>query len=119
MQWVKNGILNATLLYPTGGAEVIQTAVKILNKQAYNKETKLLTNVITSDNVNIMLSQIQKIKEQQVEIEQETLKINNLNNTYSTQRNLLYFITALLTVMVVLGVFLYFLLNEKSSLIEF
>ena len=115
MQLVKNGTLNATLLYPTGGAEVIQTAVKILNKQAYNKETKLLTNVITSDNVNIMLSQIQKIKEQQVEIERETLKINDLNKTYSTQGNLLYFITALLTVMVVLGVFLYFLLNEKQQ----
>ena len=115
MQLVKNGTLNATLLYPTGGAEVIQTAVKILNRQAYNKETKLLTNVITSDNVNIMLSQIQKIKEQQVEIERETLKINDLNKTYSTQGNLLYFITALLTVVVVVGVLLYFLLNEKQQ----
>lgn len=60
MRDVKNGTLNATLLYPTGGAEAIQTAVKILNKQPYNKDNKLLTNVINSENVDIMLSQIQK-----------------------------------------------------------
>ena len=114
MQDVKNGVLNATLLYPTGGAEAIQTAVKILKKQPFEKETKLLTNVITSDNVDIMLSQIQKIKEQQVEIERETLKITELNKTYSTQRNRLYFISALLTIVVILGAFLYFILQEKQ-----
>lgn len=114
MQDVKNGVLNATLLYPTGGAEAIQTAVKILKKQPFEKENKLLTNVITSDNVDIMLSQIQKIKEQQVEIERETLKITELNKTYSTQRNRLYFISALLTIVVVLGAFLYFTLQEKQ-----
>lgn len=58
MQDVKKGILDATLLYPTGGAEAIQTAVKILKKQPFKKENKLLTNVITSENVDIMLSQI-------------------------------------------------------------
>jgi signal transduction histidine kinase/DNA-binding response OmpR family regulator len=114
MQDVKNGVLNATLLYPTGGAEAIQIAVKILKKQPFEKETKLLTNVITSDNVDIMLSQIQKIKEQQVEIERETLKITELNKTYSTQRNRLYFISALFTIVVILGAFLYFLLQEKQ-----
>jgi signal transduction histidine kinase/DNA-binding response OmpR family regulator len=114
MQDVKNGILDATLLYPTGGAEAIQTAVKILKKQPFEKENKLLTNVITSDNVDIMLSQIQKIKEQQVEIERETLKISELNKTYSTQRNRLYFISVLLTIVVILGAFLYFLLQEKQ-----
>ncbi|WP_435358010.1 hybrid sensor histidine kinase/response regulator transcription factor [Emticicia sp. SJ17W-69] len=114
MQDVKNGVLNATLLYPTGGAEAIQTAVKILKKQPFKKENKLLTNVITSDNVDIMLSQIQKIKEQQVEIEREILKITQLNKTYSSQRNRLYFISALLTIVVILGAFLYFLLQEKQ-----
>ncbi|MCP9765173.1 substrate-binding domain-containing protein [Lacihabitans soyangensis] len=114
MQEVKNGTLNATLLYPTGGAEAIQTAIKILKKQPFKKENTLLTNVITSDNVDIMLSQIQKIKEQQVEIERETLKITELNKTYSTQRNRLYFISALLTIVVILGAILYFLLQEKQ-----
>ncbi len=115
MKDVKNGVLNATLLYPTGGAEAIQAAVKILKKQPFEKENKLLTNVITADNVDIMLSQIQKIKEQQVEIEREVLKITELNKTYSTQRNRLYFMSALLIIVVILGVFLYFILQEKQQ----
>ncbi|MES2796527.1 MAG: substrate-binding domain-containing protein [Bacteroidota bacterium] len=114
MQHVKDGILDATLLYPTGGTETIQTALKILKKQPFKKDNLLLTNVITSENVDIMLSQIQKIKEQQVDIERQVLKIADLNNTYSTQRNRLYFISALLTVVIVLGAILYFLLKEKQ-----
>lgn len=114
MQDVKNGVLNATLLYPTGGAEVIQTAVKILKNQPFQKENRLFTNVITSENVDIMLSQIKKIKEQQVNIERQVLKITELNKTYSSQRNRLYFISALLTIVIVLGAFLYFLLREKQ-----
>lgn len=114
MQHVKDGILDATLLYPTGGAEAIQTAIKILKKQSYKKDYRLLTNVITSENVDIMLSQIQKIKEQQIDIERQLLKITDLNTTFSTQRNRLYFISALLTAVIVLGAILYFLLKEKQ-----
>lgn len=114
MKQVKAGILDATLLYPTGGTEAIQTALKILKKQPFKKDNLLLTNVITSENVDIMLSQVQKIKDQQVEIEREALKIADLNNTFSTQRNRLYFISALLTAVIVLGAFLYFLLKEKQ-----
>lgn len=114
MQQVKDGILNATLLYPTGGVEAIQTAVKILKKQPFKKENRLLTNVITSENVDIMLSQISKIKEQQADIERQVLKITGLNQTYSSQRNRLYFITALLMAVIILGAVLAFLLREKQ-----
>ncbi len=114
MQDVKNGLLDATLFYPTGGVETIQTAAKILKHQPFARENFLLTHVITSDNVDIMLSQMQKIKEQEVEIEREMIKISELNKTFSTQRNRLYFISALFTIVVILGVILYFLLQEKQ-----
>nr|WP_255066764.1 substrate-binding domain-containing protein [Lacihabitans sp. LS3-19] len=115
MQQVKERILDASLLYPTGGAEAIQTAVKILKKQPFKKENKLLTNVITAENVDIMLSQIEKIKEQQVDIERQVYRINDLNKTYSSQRNRLYFMSALFIGVVVLGTFLFFLLQEKQQ----
>jgi signal transduction histidine kinase/DNA-binding response OmpR family regulator len=115
IQNVKNGIFDATMLYPTGGTEAIQTAVKILKKQHFEKDNKLLTNVINSENVDIMLSQIKKIKEQHVDIERQALKITALNQTFSSQRNRLYFTTALLTVVVLLGALLFFLLREKQE----
>lgn len=115
IQNVKNGIFDATMLYPTGGIEAIQTAVKILKKQRFEKDNRLFTNVINSENVDIMLSQIRKIKEQQVDIERQALKITALNQTFSSQRNRLYFTTALLTVVVLLGALLFFLLREKQE----
>lgn len=114
MQDVKNNILNATLLYPTGGAEVIQTAVKILKKQPFEKENKLLSTVIDSNIVDILLAQFKKLNEQQLDIERQDSKIQNLNKTYSSQRNRLYFISVLFTAVVILGAFLYFLLQEKQ-----
>ena len=114
LDMVKKGMIDATILYPTGGEETIQTAMKILKKQAFNKENQLFSTVISHDNVNIMLSQFQKIKVQQGDIERQALKITDLNNTYSSQRNRLYFISALLTAVVILGAVLYFLLQEKQ-----
>ena len=115
IQNVKNGVLDATMLYPTGGMEAIQTAVKILKKQPFEKDNRLLTNVINSENVDIMLSQIKKIKEQQVDIERQAIKIQALNQTFSSQRNRLYFTTALLMVVILLGALLFFLLREKQE----
>jgi signal transduction histidine kinase/DNA-binding response OmpR family regulator len=115
LDMVNKGMIDATILYPTGGEESIQTAVKILKKLPYNKENQLFTTVITPDNVRIMLSQFQKVKVQQQDIERQALKITQLNDTYSSQRNRLYFISALLLVVIVLGGFLWFLLTEKQK----
>lgn len=114
MQNVKNGILNATLLYPTGGAESIQIAANILNNKPYSKENILLSNVISQENIDIMLAQIQKIKEQQIDIERQELKIKDFNITFSSQKNRLYFISILLILVLILGVILLYLLREKQ-----
>lgn len=115
LDMVNKGMIDATILYPTGGEESIETAVKILKKLTYNKENQLFTTVITPDNVRIMLSQFQKVKVQQEDIERQALKIAELNSTYSSQRNRLYFISALLLVVIILGGFLWFLLFEKQQ----
>ncbi|MBL7814016.1 MAG: substrate-binding domain-containing protein [Saprospiraceae bacterium] len=114
VQAVQNGSLNASLLYPTGGAEAIQTAVKILKKQAFEKENRLITTVITPENVSIFLAQFQKLDEQQSDIERQALKVNELNKTYSSQRNRLYFTTTLLIIVVGFGAVLFYLLREKQ-----
>ncbi len=115
LDMVNKGMINATILYPTGGEESIQTAVKILKKLPFNKENQLFTTVITPENVRIMLSQFQKVKAQQEDIERQAMKIMELNTTYSSQRNRLYFISALLLIVIILGGFLWFLLFEKQK----
>lgn len=113
-QGVKNGFLDASLLYPTGGSEAIKTASKILKKQAYEKENKLPTTVINADNVNILLAQFKKLDEQQNDIDRQALKIQDLNKTYSSQRNRLYLMSGLLIAVILLGAILFYLLREKQ-----
>jgi ribose transport system substrate-binding protein len=49
--YVKQGILDVTFQYPTGGAEAIDTALKILHGEQVAQETVLGTRMFTKDNV--------------------------------------------------------------------
>jgi ribose transport system substrate-binding protein len=49
-QAVLNGELNATFLYPTGGREAIQTAMKILYTEPVEKQITLETATIDREN---------------------------------------------------------------------
>ncbi len=52
IMYVKQGILNATLQYPTGGAEAIDIALKILAGEEVPHEITLGSRVFTADNVD-------------------------------------------------------------------
>jgi len=51
VMYVKQGILDATLQYPTGGAEAIDIALKILNGKEVPKEITLGSRIFTTENV--------------------------------------------------------------------
>jgi ribose transport system substrate-binding protein len=51
VEYVKKGMLDATFLYPTGGAEAVDTALKILKGEKVDKEITLGTKLFTKDNV--------------------------------------------------------------------
>jgi ribose transport system substrate-binding protein len=50
-QYVVQGILDATFLYPTGGAEAIDVALEILNGNEVPKHIVLGTRLFTPENV--------------------------------------------------------------------
>ncbi len=50
--YVKDGILNATFQYPTGGDVAIREALKILNGESVEKRIVLGSRIFTADNVN-------------------------------------------------------------------
>ncbi|WP_418264158.1 substrate-binding domain-containing protein [Flavobacterium faecale] len=88
IQLVKDGILNSTILYPTGGSEAIKLALKIINKEIVPKNNKLNTILIDSLNADIMSNQLDKITIQQSSIEQQQSIIKNREQEYATQSNL-------------------------------
>jgi len=52
-QYVAQGILDATFLYPTGGAEAVETALSILQGARAPKQIVLGTRLFTRENVAV------------------------------------------------------------------
>lgn len=111
---VKDHILDATFLYPTGGGEAIELALKILKGEEFEKDNELLTSIIDQDNAEIMYSQMLKLNDQMRDIELQAALMDDLTKTFSTQRNTLYVTVGLLTIVLLLGAILLFQYKEKQ-----
>lgn len=112
---VERGILEATVLYPTGGKEAIRTAVAILRKRPFKRENRLPITLIDSSNVRTMKLQGEKIREQQTDIEKQIRRINGLNQIYISQKNTLYFTLGSLIVAILLGGWALYLFRGKQA----
>ena len=105
IQLVKDGVLESTILYPTGGSEAIKLALRILNNEIVPKNNKLNTILIDSLNADIMSNQFDKITIQQSDIEQQQSVIKNQERKYSTQNNLLKLLTSLFVIVLSLAIY--------------
>ncbi|WP_338868731.1 substrate-binding domain-containing protein [Spirosoma sp. SC4-14] len=112
---VDRGILSATVLYPTGGKEAIQTALAILNKQPFKRENRLPITLIDSTNVRIMKLQNERIMAQQTDINRQIRRIRELTQTYSSQKNTLYFTLICLIVVIALAAWALYLFRQKRA----
>ncbi|RKS99729.1 substrate-binding domain-containing protein [Flavobacterium sp. 123] len=105
IQLVKDGALESTILYPTGGSEAIKLALRILNNEIVPKNNKLNTILIDSLNADIMSNQFDKITIQQSDIEQQQNVIKNQERKYSTQSNLLKLLISLFVIVLSLAIY--------------
>ncbi len=105
IQAVKDGILKATILYPTGGDEAINLALSILNKESVPKNNILTTTIINEVNADIMFNQFAKINEQEDEIEEQLEAIRHQEELYYSQNNLLKVTMALLAIILSLAIY--------------
>nr|WP_225000224.1 substrate-binding domain-containing protein [Cesiribacter sp. SM1] len=116
LQFVTDGILDATFLYPTGGEEIIKLANKILRHEPYEKENILSSTAIDGRNVHIMKQQTDKILVQQKSIERQQDKIKEQIEIYQNQRTLLYIMLGSLTIIIILGALAMLALREKQEI---
>ncbi|MCM8568616.1 substrate-binding domain-containing protein [Gramella jeungdoensis] len=116
IQMVKDGLLDATLLYPTGGAEAIKLAEELLRGESVNKYNILRTVVIDSVNVDIMQNQFDKLNQQQNDIEQQQAVIDEQIKTYNTQSDLIKLMLVLLGLLLLLSIWaIYLVVKIKKS----
>ncbi|MCB0426257.1 MAG: substrate-binding domain-containing protein [Mangrovimonas sp.] len=117
IEMVLNGKLAATILYPPGGAEAIETAVKIYNNEPVARRIVLGTTVIDRFNADIMKNQFDKINEQQATIENQVSAIKKQEQLYYSQNNLLKLSIAILAVILglaIYSVYLIFTIRKKN-----
>ncbi len=114
IQYVINGELDATFLYPTGGDKSIQVAHKILNHLPFERENLLETVVIDSTNAKIIKLQTDQVLSLQDKIENQNSILDKQILRFQSQRNLLILLLVLLGFNIVLVVLVFRAFRNKK-----
>lgn len=113
---VDRDILNATILYPTGGEEAIRTAISILHKQPFKRENQLQITMIDSTNVRIMKLQSDKLMAQQQDIERRQKKIEEQRTISENQSIVIYTVSVTLALALIFGGISFYSLRENRKI---
>jgi len=113
LDFITNKILDASVLYPTGGKEAIRTAFAILNRQPFDKNNILKTLVVDSSNVQLMKMQEEKIDNQQQDIIRQQNMLDEQQKVYRNQRFILNILVVSLVLAVVFGGIAFYSLTEN------
>ncbi len=116
IEMVENGILDASLLYPTGGNEAIISAMSILNGFPVEKRKALQTTVIDEYNAQIIKHQLEKVQNLQNDISQQIKLKEELKSTNKNQQFLIFILIGSLTLTLLLGGFLWRALYTKQKM---
>ena len=112
---VIDGKIEATFLYPTGGAEAIQLADKILNKQPFDRTNILETVVIDNNNAKILKLQYEAVADLQGKIEDQKSVLENQIARFKGQRSFLIVVLVLLAAIVILVIQTFRAYQNKRS----
>ncbi len=116
IQAVEDGILNASLLYPTGGEEAIRLAISVLNNMPFEKKNTLQTIVINASNARILHLQMKKQESLQRSIDEQLKGLSDLETIYRNQQVYILILLLSLLTAVVLGAILYKSLRAKEKI---
>ena len=105
IELVKKGVLQATILYPTGGNEALRLALKIYNKEPVTKNNLLNTIVIDKINAEIIENQMDKVDQQQTVIKQQLDAISVQEQEYASQHSLVRLLTLFLVIILSLAIY--------------
>ncbi|GAB3959277.1 substrate-binding domain-containing protein [Spirosoma harenae] len=115
MQAIADGILKASFLYPTGGEESIRTAVRIIEGKSVKREQTLSSVQIDASNVSALKAQSDRLFSQQADIERQSRKIEQLTETYISQKNMLYLMLVVLLIALTLAGWALYLYRGKQT----
>lgn len=89
LELVRDGVFDASYLYPTKGDEVIALAMRILNHQPYKKENYLSTSIITKANADLTLMEARDAERQARNLKTLHKQVDQYLADYNSQKVML------------------------------
>ena len=89
LELVRDGIFEASYLYPTKGDEVIALAMKILKHQPYQRDNYLSTSIITKANADLTLMEARDAERQARNLKTLHKQVDRYLSDYNSQKIML------------------------------
>ena len=116
IQLVRDSLLDASYIYPTHGDQIIELAVNILEGKPYEKETLLMSALVTRDNAKVLLMQSEELMRQADHLDQLHDKADNYLHKLDTQRVVNWMTIGIITLLVIVFVLFYLYHLRKISM---
>lgn len=89
LELVRDGVFDASYLYPTKGDEVIALAMRILSHQPYKKDNYLSTSIITKANADLTLMEARDAERQARNLKTLHKQVDQYLADYNSQKVML------------------------------
>jgi ABC-type sugar transport system substrate-binding protein/DNA-binding response OmpR family regulator len=112
---VMDSLLDASYIYPTHGDQLLQLAMDILEGKPYEKETKLMSALVTQDNARVLLMESEEIMRQSRNLEQLHERADKYLVQLDNQRTLTFVALAAILLLLALlaGIYMYYLQKAR------
>lgn len=111
-----NGIIDGTVLYPSGGDKAIQLAVEILTGKPYEKNTNLNTYRIDNTNARTLWLQGQQLSDQQNKIDKQSEQLNNMSEILNKRKILLLLTYSTIILLILFVAILFVSWRNKNAM---
>ena len=113
---VRDSILEASYIYPTHGDKLLQLAVDILEGKPYQKETLMMSALITRDNATVLYMQGEEIIYQAMRLESLHKKADNYLKQLNYQRTISLLALVAIGLLILVMVLSYLYRQRKKTL---
>ena len=116
MECVRDGILDASYIYPTHGDEVMHLAMNILEGKPYEKDNPLKAALVTKANVHVLLMQNEEIVRQDGYLSELKQKADNYLVELSSQRLLTFLSIGFIGLLLLSAVIIYLYNRQRMRI---
>lgn len=112
LEAVEDGRINASFLYPTGGEQVIRTAMRIIQGEPVDKFIPLRTAPVDHQSARTLLLQADQLQKYRQRIEAQRSRIDGLSDRFYFLRNSLGVTSLLMIGFIALSIYAFYI-NRK------